>query len=149
MNEEDIQIKRIAIGVIAFLLCALVAWLICMWISRFYNSSYPFLAGLIFIIQTIILYLLFKKTNIMSTFNQWLSRGVGNPAIGDPSPKPVKKYTEEYITELKEKLQQEKQEEIDKIKKAHLENIEKNYISRESHVEALEKLKDDISSELL
>ena len=76
----------------------------------------------------------------MSTFNQWL----WNPAIGDPSPKPVKKYTEEYITELKEKLQQEKQEEIDKIKKAHLENIEKNYISRESHVEALEKLKDDI-----
>ena len=154
MNEEDFQIKRIAIGVIAFLLCALVAWLICVWISKFYNSAHPFLAGITFVILTLILYFYLKTNkamgNISSIFG--LQKGgkkkpqIGNPLNGgtllEPSmetEEPTKDVLMGEIEQLKKKIQA-LEEEI-KTQYISITDVKNDYIPLLDHQKKLASVK--------
>ena len=65
MKEQKSR-KKIAAVLFSILLCAIIAWLICKGIVKFYNSDHLILSGCIFIILTIMLYSLFKTIKNMS-----------------------------------------------------------------------------------
>ena len=139
MIEDSSPTKRIAIVIITLLSCAIVAWALCSGIAKFYNSGHLFLAGIVIAIETVILYLLIKKMNIMGNLNQ---RVIGNPEKRNPSSKLDGKYSEEEINKLIDKLTQ-KEKEVELLKK----DIKENYVSKESHDSDIEELKEKIKKE--
>lgn len=64
MKEQKSR-KKIAAVLFSILLCAIIAWLICKGIVKFYNSDHLILSGCILTILTIMLYSLFKSTKNM------------------------------------------------------------------------------------
>ena len=170
MIEDSSPTKRIAIVIITLLSCAIVAWALCSGIAKFYNSGHLFLAGIVIAIETVILYLLIKKMNIMGNLNQMV---IGNPEKRNPSSKLDGKYSEEEINKLIDKLVKnskgervgvlkdlmkvdliaiiidlidkltQKEKEVELLKK----DIKENYVSKESHDSDIEELKEKIKKE--
>ena len=65
MNENSYENKRIIEVILIVLLSAFFAWLICKGTTTFFNSKHPLLAGVIIIVQTIIIYSLLNSIKNM------------------------------------------------------------------------------------
>lgn len=120
MNEQNSR-KKIAAVLFSILLCAIIAWLICKGIVKFYNSDHLILSGCIFTILTIMLYSLFKtvknmipQQNDLKGFsregNSQLSSQLDNIKIElDKAKKEIKRLQEEN-SKLQETITQQKNE---------------------------------------
>lgn len=119
MKEQKSR-KKIAAVLFSILLCAIIAWLICKGIVKFYNSDHLILGGCIFTILTIMLYSLFKtvknmipQQNDLNGFsregNSQLSSQLDNIKIElDKAEKEIKRLQEENskLQEENSKLQE-------------------------------------------
>ena len=120
MKEQKSR-KKIAAVLFSILLCAIIAWLICKGIVKFYNSDHLILSGCIFTILTIMLYSLFKtvknmipQQNDLKGFsregNSQLSSQLDNIKIElDKAKKEIKRLQEEN-SKLQETITQQKNE---------------------------------------
>ena len=118
MKEQKSR-KKIAAVLFSILLCAIIAWLICKGIVKFYNSDHLILSGCIFTILTIMLYSLFKTIkNMIPQQNDITSSSRGGNSQPDPQLDNIKTKLEnakkeierlqEKNTELQEKITQQK-----------------------------------------
>lgn len=142
MNEISSENKRIIEVILIVLLSAFFAWLICKGTITFFNSKHPLLAGVIIIIQTIIIYSLLNSIKNMGFKRQSNSR---IPISGGQNKSVPQEDNNKNLEELERKYKDEidrLMEDIKNLKRSHADEIsEKDKVIKHLMAEIAERYK--------